>query len=177
MRIIAGLAKGCALSGPGDEKIRPTPDKVRQALFNIINADGSVFLDLFAGTGAVGCEALSRGASAVTMVDSRKSSLEIIKKNAEKTVRAAQAGVRPLIVRADAEEFVHDSKVKYDFIFCDPPYEWDGKSRLIDAILDGGILKGEGALIFECAFRDAGEIVREPRALKRYGDTALLFFG
>lgn len=176
MRIIAGLAKGCALSGPGAEKIRPTPDKVRQALFNIIDAGGSDFLDLFSGTGAIGCEALSRGAASVTMVDSNAASAAIIKKNAEKTASAAKTLVRPTVVRAEAGPFVRETKENYDYVFCDPPYEWDGKSQLVDAVMDGGILKTGGTLIFECAYRDVGEISRKPDDLRRYGDTALLFF-
>lgn len=177
MRIIAGLAKGCALSGPGREKIRPTPDKVRQALFNIINVEGAVFLDLFSGTGAVGCEAISRGASEVLMVDSSRKAAQIIKNNVEKTKRVAKSSADARIITRDAEDFLRGSAGPYDVIFCDPPYEWDGKNRLVELVLERGLLKPEGSLVLECAHRDVGGVSREPREIKRYGDTALLIFG
>lgn len=177
MRIIAGLAKGCALSGPGREKIRPTPDKVRQALFNIINVEGAVFLDLFSGTGAVGCEAISRGATEVVMVDASRKAAQIIKNNVEKTKRVAKSTADARIITRDAEDFLQESAGQYDVIFCDPPYDWDGKNRLVELVFERGLLKPGGSLVLECAHRDVGEASRKPLEIKRYGDTALLIFG
>ncbi|MBI3581800.1 MAG: 16S rRNA (guanine(966)-N(2))-methyltransferase RsmD [Nitrospinae bacterium] len=177
MRIIAGLAKGCALSGPGREKIRPTPDKVRQALFNIIDVEGAVFLDLFSGTGAVGCEAISRGATEVVMVDASRKAARIIKNNVEKTTRVAKSKANARIITRDAEDFLRGADGPYDVIFCDPPYEWDGKNRLVELVFERGLLRYGGSLVLECAHRDVGEVSREPRDIRRYGDTALLIFG
>jgi 16S rRNA (guanine966-N2)-methyltransferase len=176
IRIIAGLAKGCALEGPGREKIRPTPDKVRQALFNIIDPAGSAFLDLFAGTGATGCEAISRGAAKVTMVDLSRKAVEIIKRNVAKTEAVAKTNVRPRIICSSASDFVRDAKGKYDFIFCDPPYEWDGVPGFPDLLMESQILNPGGLFIMECARKNIEKIKRAPGRVNRYGDTALLFF-
>ena len=177
MRIIAGLAKGCALTGPGREKIRPTPDKVRQALFNMVDVEGAAFLDLFSGTGAAGCEAISRGASEVVMVDSSRKAAKVIISNVEKTKRVAKSSADARIITQDAMDFLRQSNGRYDVIFCDPPYDWVGRDGLVELVFERGLLKQEGRLVLECAHRDVGDVSREPLVLKRYGDTALLVFG
>src|SRR5512132_3323905 len=97
MRIIAGTAKGRALKGPRGAGLRPTADRVRESIFNVLGQwlDGLRVLDLFAGTGALGLEAVSRGAREAVLVDSGREALQLCRENAEALGMAAQVQVRP----------------------------------------------------------------------------------
>ncbi len=121
MRIVAGKYKGRNLLSFEGEKIRPTSDKARESLFNILQFEivGKTFLDLFAGTGAVGFEALSRGASKVYLIDYAKDSIVLINKNKQKLGIGQEAVVEFI----DALEFLKRTKEKFDIIFIDPPYK------------------------------------------------------
>ncbi len=178
MRIVGGFARGCQLSGPGNKKIRPTADKVRQALFNMIDAEGTVFLDLFGGTGAVGLEALSRGAAAVTIVESHRHSLGLIRQNAEKVQRMIPSPGSLQLAAMDAVEFLRAParSGRFDFIFCDPPYDWEGGAALLAAARDNKVLRPEGVLVLEQAARRPAPVGFEPLRVKKYGDTQLLFY-
>ena len=132
MRIIAGLYRGRKLKEFKGNDVRPTSDRAREALFNILgNISGDSFLDLYCGTGAVGLEAASRGAGKVTLVDLSKESVALSRDNAG----TLNAGVQT--VNSDALSFVTRLKEKYDYIFLDPPYaenayiiyEHSGESR------------------------------------------------
>jgi len=174
MRIVGGAARGLKLFGPGKiAGIRPTSDKLREALFNMIDAGGSSFLDLFAGTGAVGCEAASRGARRVTMVENSAKAIAVIKKNAA-ALPDAQMDIR----RADVMKFVaaRSSRIQYDWIFCDPPYGWPGSEKLISRIVENSLLEPGGVLIWEASKRSLPDTEFEPSKVKRYGDTILLFY-
>ena len=119
MRIISGSAKGARLFSPTGRETRPTRDFVKEAVFNILgDIRGAVFLDLFAGTGAAGLEAKSRGAEKVFLVDSSKRAIELIKKNALKT------GLEAEIFFSSAERFLRDYN-NFDIAFLDPPYDYD----------------------------------------------------
>ena len=123
MRVIAGTCKGRTLLGPKTEAIRPVLDQVKEALFNILyNVEGLTVLDLFAGTGSVGIEALSRGARHCTFVDSSKESIPIIRRNLENCGFLAQATVLP-ISAGKAIAQLEDRALPFDLIFCDPPYQ------------------------------------------------------
>ena len=141
MRVITGTARGRKLSEPRDMNIRPTSDMVKESVFNIVQFDieGRRVLDLFAGTGQLGIEALSRGAKSATFVDESNEAIKIVKSNLE------HCGLQGETVRDDAVSFLGHCG-KYDVIFLDPPY----KSGLMDAVLrkiiqfdilsDGGII-------------------------------------
>lgn len=118
MRIIAGAAKGLPIRVPQGE-VRPTQDRVREALFNILGPliDGARVLDLFCGSGSVGIEALSRGAAAVRMVDAAMTSCTVAKQNLERS--RLKGGC---ITRSDCLSFVKRDGGTYDLIFADPPY-------------------------------------------------------
>ena len=120
MRVITGSARGRKLlTLPGDD-VRPTTDKVKESVFNIIQfaVPGSSFLDLFAGSGQIGIEALSRGASKATFVDSGKASIEIIKKNLAST----GLGEKSSVIQLDSLVFLGRCGEKFDIVYLDPPY-------------------------------------------------------
>lgn len=118
MKIIAGQAKGLSLLVPKGE-VRPTQDRIREALFNILNPilPGARVLDLFCGTGAVGLEALSRGAARACMVDAARASCNAARENMQRS--RLQGGS---VVQADCLAFVQRERAVYDLIFADPPY-------------------------------------------------------
>lgn len=118
MRIIAGKAKGMPLKVPQGE-VRPTQDRVREALFNILGTviEGARVLDLFCGSGSVGLEALSRGAASARMVDASRTSCAVAKENLQKSRLAGGS-----VVQSDCLQFVRRDAGRYDIIFADPPY-------------------------------------------------------
>lgn len=174
MRITGGVYGGRQLRIPQGE-VRPTQDKVRAALFSIL-ADrlaGRFLLDLFAGSGAVGLEALSRGAGAVCWVERSRRVVGALQKNVEEIhgtwtsrLESAAAGEgsgiphgSALIVVDDAVRFVRRSAVPpADLIFADPPYDVDGRERwgerLLASIRDGGALRADGLFILEQSSRE-----------------------
>ncbi len=146
MRVISGTARGRKLKEPDGKAIRPTTDKVKEAIFNIVQFDieGRSILDLFAGTGQLGIEALSRGAASVTFVDGSTQSQSLLKKNLETTNLSDRAE----IVLADALDFLRRGR-KYDLIFIDPPYETNLLERTLLTIIQFDILKVNGIMICE----------------------------
>lgn len=126
MRVITGTARGRKLNEPKNMEIRPTTDKVKESIFNIVQFDieGRRILDLFAGTGQLGIEALSRGAKSASFVDESNEAIKIVKSNLE------LCGLKGDTVRDDAVSFLSHCG-KFDVIFLDPPY----KSGLMDAVL------------------------------------------
>jgi 16S rRNA (guanine(966)-N(2))-methyltransferase RsmD len=129
MRIISGSRKGKKLLTPTDSAIRPTSDKVRGAMFNVIQFElhGKKILDLFCGTGALGLEALSRGADFVWFVDNSPISLELARKN----IAACGFEERAKLILSDGIKFLKNTDEKFDITFLDPPY---GKGLLQKAI-------------------------------------------
>jgi 16S rRNA (guanine966-N2)-methyltransferase len=130
MRVIAGSAKGRKLASPSGRGTRPTSDKVREAMFGMLGSldviDGARVVDLFAGSGALGIEALSRGAAHATFVERERDAINVIERNLATTGFGDQA----VIVRGDAAAF--DGSV--DVAFADPPYDFDGWPALLDAL-------------------------------------------
>lgn len=120
MRIITGTARGRKLFSLEGDKVRPTTDKVKESLFNILQfrIEGRRFLDLFAGSGQIGLEALSRGARHATFVDKSKASIRVIEKN------IAVAGFEKVskVVQGDYKSFLSGSGDSYDVVFIDPPF-------------------------------------------------------
>jgi 16S rRNA (guanine(966)-N(2))-methyltransferase RsmD len=123
MRIIAGTARGRKIEAPEGKNTRPTLDRVRENLFNILQMKirGSRVLDLFAGSGALSIEALSRGAESATLVDSDRNANRIQKKNLESLGFAGQAEVMLRDWKQAAAELIRDGR-QYDLVFLDPPY-------------------------------------------------------
>jgi 16S rRNA (guanine966-N2)-methyltransferase len=134
--VIAGSARGRSLRAPRSSGVRPTADRVKEAMFDVLAAlgvlGGADVLDLFAGSGALGIEALSRGAASVTFVESGRRALEAISANLERCGFAGQAGVR--VVRCEALAFLARSQRRYDVALVDPPYGFAAWPALLDRL-------------------------------------------
>ena len=177
MRVISGTARGCALFSPQGTKTRPTSDFVKENLFNLIRGDvyEANFLDLFAGTGAIGIEALSRGAEAATFVDVSPKCVAVIKRNLEKTRLDRQA----VVMKSDVATAINKlSGQKFDLIFLDPPYLQGFADRVLTAIVAQGLLAGGGYVIMEMSKLDdvpeiEGLIIFKE---KEYSGTRLVFY-
>jgi 16S rRNA (guanine966-N2)-methyltransferase len=169
MRIIAGEWRGRRLSAPAGRTTRPTTDRAREAWMSILSpilTDARV-LDLFAGSGALGLEALSRGAAHATFVDDDPRALTALRKNVE----ALGAKARVTIVRGDAVKFVRGLEAgTFDVAFCDPPYEQGLATAVAQRWLDGAFARILGV----------EHSPREPLPgsddTRRYGDTAITFY-
>ena len=148
MRIITGSARGVRLKSPAGDGTRPTADRTREALFSMLGArvyDAQV-LDLFAGTGALALEALSRGAAYAVLVD--RATHKILTENAQRTKLTACAEIR----RGDVYGLIAalaDEGRRFDLIFADPPYNLKELPLLPDLILENTLLKPKGLLVFE----------------------------
>ena len=148
MRIIAGKYKGTTLFSPKDRSVRPTTDRAKENLFNLISSDveGAAVLDLFAGSGALGIEALSRGASSAIFADSSGESLKICTKNLEKI------GEKSECVKGDFIDVItrlSGREKKFDLIFMDPPYKFNYPEEALKEIKKTGILKKGGKIVIE----------------------------
>jgi 16S rRNA (guanine966-N2)-methyltransferase len=178
MRVIAGSLKGRRIEAPTWEGLRPTSDKLRETLFNIVagRIDGARVLDGYAGTGALGIEALSRGASRVTFVERDRRALALIAENlAHCGVTDAYAIIRASVGRA-IDRLLAASCDPFDLILLDPPYD-----EPPDAVLErsGELLAAGGLLVLEHARRRdapdrAGRLARVRHVVS--GDSALSFY-
>jgi 16S rRNA (guanine966-N2)-methyltransferase len=136
MRVVAGTARGRTLVAPPGSRTRPTSDRVREAIFNALwsrgAVEGAVVVDLFAGSGALGVEALSRGAAHATFVDSDRAAREAVRRNVE-TCGVAD---RATIVATPVERWLAslDAGARFDVAFCDPPYAFAGWAELLAAL-------------------------------------------
>lgn len=176
MRIITGTLKGRTIRIPKTLEVRPTSDRTKEGLFGVIDArkyirEASV-LDLFAGSGNLGLEAISRGAARVLFVDSDRRNIEHIESLSE------EFGVadRCRAVTSTAEGFLEGPPAPYDFIFCDPPYEYPLMHEMVETILEKGWLQSRGWLILE--HDKHHDFSGHPRFLqqKPYGRTIVSFF-
>ena len=149
MRVIAGKARGTRLYAPAGDKTRPTTDRAKQKLFDTLNSlepGLENILDLFAGSGAVGIEALSRGAKYAVFVEKDRKAAEIIRRNLEKTHLSQKSKT----VVKDAFLYLNQEKaLNFDLIFADPPYQSGYSQKLISLIASSEILKYNGLLILE----------------------------
>ncbi|HTL60763.1 MAG TPA: 16S rRNA (guanine(966)-N(2))-methyltransferase RsmD [Nitrospira sp.] len=180
MRVIAGSHRGRRLTGPRGTPLRPTSDKVREALFSILGSriPGCRFLDLYAGTGAVGIEALSRGASVVTFVESDPKAVQIMRKNLTACGLLEQADV----CLRSTESFLRNRRSwngPYDVVFADPPYADQNAVELVLHSWALGIPTADAVVIIEQAARvQAAAGADSVRLMRRYdyGDTSLLVY-
>lgn len=151
MRVITGTARGRRLETLSGDDVRPTAERVKEAIFSIIQFDieGRRFLDLFAGSGQMGIEALSRGASLAVFTDAAQASVEIIKKNLVATSLMEKARV----VRTDYASFLKHTADKFDIAFLDPPYRLgilpDALERTAQVMSDAGVIICEHPLDVE----------------------------
>ena len=152
MRVITGKARGVVLKTPDGMKTRPTADRVKEALFSIIQFDipNATVLDLFAGTGQLGIEALSRDAKYAVFVDEQDKACRLISENLKKTKLENDARV----VRSDYEIFLKNCHEKYDIIFLDPPYAEKFLENALNFITEIDILQSGGIIVTE---RPAGK--------------------
>ena len=147
MRVITGKARGIQLKTPEGMLTRPTADRVKEALFSIINFDlpGAAVLDLFGGTGQLGIEALSRGANSAVFVDQREDACKIIRENLRRTKLESQGKV----VRSDYLDYLRRSREKFDIILLDPPYAEVFLENALKCITEIDILKSDGIIVAE----------------------------
>ena len=183
MRVVAGSAKGRRLKAPKTAGTRPVMDRVKTALFDTLGGDvrGARFLDLFAGTGGIGIEALSRGAQAATFVELGAEALACVRENLATTRLAAGAET----LRADAFEFLKQAAVsgrRYDIVYIAPP-QYRGMARRALQALDAEPLTEPGGLVIvqihphERPEFDALALTHlEPVDERRYGSTALIYY-
>ena len=147
MRVITGKARGVNLKTPDGMQTRPTTDRVKEALFSIINFDipGARVLDLFGGTGQLGIEALSRGAKSATFVDAGDAACKLIRENLRRTKMEADGKV----VRSDYMDYLNRCREQYDIIFLDPPYAEVFLENSLKRITEIDILQSGGIIVTE----------------------------
>ena len=147
MRVITGKARGVQLKTPEGMTTRPTADRVKEALFSIINFDipGAQVLDLFGGTGQLGIEALSRGASSAVFVDAGEPACRLIKENLRRTKLEDSAKV----VRADYLDYLKRCRENFDIILLDPPYAEVFLENALKCIAEIDILQSGGIIVTE----------------------------
>ncbi|MBO0768524.1 MAG: 16S rRNA (guanine(966)-N(2))-methyltransferase RsmD [Solirubrobacterales bacterium] len=171
MRVIAGKWGGRPLAAPPGTATRPTADRVKEALFSMLgDLEGVRVLDLFAGSGALGIEALSRGAEAATFVDSAGAAISAVRENLERLGADATVVRKPALAYLDAANHLQS---QYDLVFLDPPYATAGElgSRLSAALTP--ILASEARIVSESDRRHPLELEAPLVQERRYGDTLI----
>ena len=180
MRVISGNLRGTKLYTLEGQNTRPTLDRVKESLFNIINFEikDSIFLDLFAGSGAIGIEAASRGASKVIMCEKSKEAANIINKNLEKTKLINQVK----LYNMDFKDMIKNKlEEKLDIIYLDPPYKTNYAYEASKLILEKNLLKKDSILIIETDEEQNVENLFQNLSLeefdkRKYGRAYLIFY-
>ena len=182
MRIVAGIQKGRRLKEPDGQDLRPTSARVREALLSILahHIEGARVLDLYAGTGALGLESLSRGAQQAVFVDNHVAATRLLREN------VARCGYdeRCVVIMQEVETFLASPPTfgtpsMFDLVFVDPPYHGTNLTRLLERLSLSGKIAAQGTLILEHFFKHAvpnrtGDLVQTRQS--RYGDTMLTFY-
>ena len=172
MRIVAGSRKGHTIHAPKGLDTRPTGDRVREAAFNLIGpVDGASVLDLFAGSGAMGLEALSRGADRAVFVESERAACLAIERNLEKL---RLTGAR--VVCDDVLRFVATERQQYDLVLVDPPYDVVESLQMRLSRYLPSVLAQDGLLVFETSARHEPDLPLAKRTSRRYGSARLTLF-
>lgn len=179
MRIISGTARGTKLYTLEGQNTRPTLDRVKESLFNIIQNDipNSIFLDLFSGSGAIGLEAASRGAKKVILCDKSKDAIRIINKNIEKTHLKEKTELYNLDYEILLKTKINE---KVDIIYIDPPYDSDFAIKSIEYIIKQKITNEDTIIIIETdkeenVLKELKEKEVEIRDKRKYGRAMLIF--
>ncbi|MDQ7793687.1 MAG: 16S rRNA (guanine(966)-N(2))-methyltransferase RsmD [bacterium] len=180
MRVIAGQARGLRLAAPRGRQVRPTSDRVRESLFNILGArvPGADVLDLFAGSGSVGVEALSRGARAAVFVELDPHAVAAIRRNLAHTGQAAAGEVRLQHSLVAVRQLGRQGR-RFSVIFMDPPYGRNWPRLTLKVIAGSRILAPGGVAVVEHGRREVPPQQVEDLQLTRqnnYGDTTLSFY-
>lgn len=178
MRIIGGSKKGFPLKHPKAAHVRPTTDMIKEALFNILHPiEGKTFIDIFAGTGNVGIEALSRGASQVAFIEKNKDLARTIKDLAKQLGFEENARVIPMDVKKGLLQ-LSKPNVKFDYVFIDPPYQNDLIADTIEGIDQAGLLTADSLIVVQHSKREPVLFPYEVYSLedqRTYGDSMLTF--
>lgn len=178
MRVISGTARGKKLTSPKDERIRPTLDRVKENIFNILgNMRDKRVLDLFSGSGAIGIEALSRGAKVCYFCDMDKESVKLTKQNLKDT-RLEDRGIA---INDEATNFIsklYAKKEKFDYIFLDPPYADGLVGKVLEQLQKYNIMQDDAILIIET---DKEELLNDEFGFEKikervYSKTRISFF-
>ena len=177
MRVISGKARGVVLKTPNGDLTRPTADRVKEAMFSILQFDlpGAAVLDLFGGTGQLGIEALSRGATSAVFVDHREDACKLIRENLRRTKLEDCASV----VRSDYASYLRSSKKLFQIILLDPPYAQDFLENSLKMITEIDILQSGGIIVAEYPAEKSMEFafLQQYQAKEyKYGNTKLLVF-
>lgn len=176
MRIVSGKFKGRRITAPKNLPVRPTTDLSKEALFNILNHQFSFHelkvLDLFAGTGNISYEFASRGAEPITCVDADFGCVNFIKKTAQEFEMDITA------IKSDVYKFLERSKIKYDIIFADPPYDFSQErfDKIYQLIFENELLEDDGLLIIEHSTQTKMENLEHFSNSRKYGGSIFSFF-
>lgn len=174
MRVISGLCGGRRLETPADNSVRPTTDKVKEALFSSIQfeLEGAAVLDLFSGSGQLGIEALSRGAKSAVFVDKSRASLELTKRN------LAACSLNGTVISSDSLIYLEKCAERFDIAFLDPPYKTGLLQKALPLVSE--VMNEGGVICAECPF---GEEVPEELSAgfrlsksKKYGSMSLNYY-
>jgi 16S rRNA (guanine966-N2)-methyltransferase len=170
VRIVAGSRRGHRIAAPTGTATRPTSDRVRENAFNLIGpVDGATVLDLFAGSGAMGLEALSRGAQSAVFVEASRDACRVINANLDKL------RLDGTVLCADVLRTLATERNRYDLVLVDPPYDFDGHDRLAPYL--ARVLGDDGLLVYETSAKTQPEINGlEVRTSRRYGAARLTLF-
>ena len=155
MRIITGFARGCKLKTPKGYDTRPTADRIKESVFNILSPfiRERVVLDIFAGTGNLGLEALSRGAASAVFIDQRAESIKIIRENAEHT----HLEEKTQIIKGESLAILRrleQNGQRFSLVFCDPPYSKNLCQQVLGFLAEGDLLEPQGLVVVEHARED-----------------------
>lgn len=177
MRIITGSAKGTRLKTPKGLAVRPTGDRVKESLFNILGSRviNARVLDLFAGTGNLGLEAVSRGAVQATFIEQSATSIALIRDNALLTKLTGKIAIR----KGNVLSLINQLEEQFDLIFCDPPYNQNFVSQVLLRIDKTDILADEGILIIEHSQHETVDVSLDQLQLVRnekFGETCISFW-
>lgn len=151
MRVIAGKARSIPLVTPKGMDTRPTTDRIKETLFNMIQTEipGCVFLDLFAGSGGIGIEALSRGASECVFIDQNRNAISCIQENLKKTRLADQSQVLNMDAMMALKHL--NGKKSFDCIFIDPPYQSEPEEHILSYLAESSLIHEDTLIIIEAA--------------------------
>jgi len=177
VRITGGVARGFNISAPRGSEVRPTSDRVRSAVFQLIEGavEGATVLDLYAGTGAMGIEALSRGASSVVFVEQNPRMCRVISRNLVATGFSERGRIR----RAKVEGSLHSLGGPFGVALLDPPYGLPGVSQVLAELDDLGLIATDGTVVVEHSRRESfNQIYGKLHKFdsRRYGDTVVSLY-
>ncbi len=164
MRVIAGEARRIPLACPSGKDTRPTTDRIKETLFNIIQEDvpGSEFLDLFSGSGAIGIEAVSRGAKRATFIEMAQEPIACIKKNLEKTKLFSKSVLLPVEVTYGIRK-LSSEETKFDIVHMDPPYNKGLEPKILGLLSESSLLYKGTLVILETSGSDSLDFIDQSK--------------